>query len=91
MEERKKMLKEIDQKRMSQFRKNLKAFRKEKGWTQHILSTRCDVHRSKISALETNENENLTLPTLFELARGLEIHPKQLIDYKFDFELKKDD
>jgi len=81
----KKDLKEVDRIRMAQFRQNLKDLRKSKGWTQHILSTHCDVHRSKISALEANENENLTLPTLFELARGLNVHPKQLIDYDFDF------
>lgn len=78
---RKKELKEKDKKRLAQFRINLRTFRESKGWTQHVLSTHCDVHRSKISALETNENENLTLPTLFELAKGLGIHPKDLIDY----------
>ncbi len=84
--ESRKELKEKDRNRMAQFRINLKSFRKKKGLTQHDLSTRCDVHRSKISALETNENESLTLPTLFELAKGLGISPKKLIDYSFDFE-----
>ena len=70
---------------MEAFRKNLRRLREERGWKQHDLASRCDVYRSKISALETNPSANLSLTTLFELARGLGVHPKELIDYDFDF------
>jgi DNA-binding Xre family transcriptional regulator len=45
----------------------------------------CDVDSAKIGKLERDENTNLSVTTLFELAKGLEIHPKELIDYDFDF------
>ena len=45
----------------------------------------CDVEYSKISKLETDDESNLNLTTLFELAKGLGVHPKELIDYEFDF------
>lgn len=45
----------------------------------------CDGNHTKISKLETDENTNLNLTTLFELAKGLGVHPKELIDYDFDF------
>ncbi len=78
-------MKDRDKKRMDEFRKNLRKLREDRGWKQHDLASRCDVHRSKISALESNPESNLSLTTLFELAKGLEVHPKELIDYHFDF------
>jgi transcriptional regulator with XRE-family HTH domain len=78
-------MKERDQLRMEAFRINLRRLRVERGWKQHDLASRCDVTRSKISALETNSSENLNLTTLFELAKGLSVHPIELIDYSFDF------
>ena len=43
------------------------------------LSSRCDVDYAKISKLENNK-ANLTLTTLLELAEGLDIHPKELLN-----------
>jgi transcriptional regulator with XRE-family HTH domain len=81
-------MKSRDKKRLQKFRENLLRLRQERGLSQRGLSYLCDVDYSKISKLETDENTNLNLTTLFELARGLEVHPKELIDYEFDF-LKK--
>ena len=78
----------IDKRRIKAFRENLKEFRKKRGFSQRGLSYLCDVDYSKICKLESNENTNLTLTTLFELAKGLGVHPKELIDYEFEF-LKK--
>ncbi len=78
-----------DKKRLLQFRENLKRLRKQQGLSQRGLSYICDVGHAKISRLETDENSNLTLTTLFELAKGLGVHPKELIDYEFDFVMKK--
>lgn len=74
-----------DRARMETFRINLRKFREQRGWKQHDVASRCDVHRSKISELESDGSSNLTLTTLFELARAFEVHPKELIDYDFDF------
>jgi DNA-binding Xre family transcriptional regulator len=78
-------MKSRDKKRLQQFRANLVRLRHERGLSQRGLSYLCDVEPSKISKLEVNEDSNLTLTTLFELAKGLGVHPKELIDYEFDF------
>jgi transcriptional regulator with XRE-family HTH domain len=74
-----------DKKRLQQFRENLARIRKEKGLSQRGLSYLCDVDHTKISKLENDPTTNLNLTTLFELAKGLGVHPKTLIDYEFDF------
>ncbi len=74
-------MKERDKRRMAGFRMKLKEVRLEKQMTQHDLASRCDVTRSKISELESNEAANLTLTTLFELAEGLGVKPKDLLDF----------
>ena len=81
-------MKPKDKRRLQQFRENLVRLRKEKGLSQRGLSYLCDVDYAKIARLESNADSNLNLTTLFELARGLGVHPSELINYDFDF-LKK--
>jgi len=81
-------MKPRDKKRLHKFREKLVQLRKEKGLSQRALALQCDVDFGKISKLESDEDTNLNLTTLFELAKGLGVHPKELIDYEFDF-LKK--
>lgn len=76
-------MKEKDKKRLKKFGAQLKKLRKKKGLSVRELSTRCDVDYGKISKLENNK-ANLTLTTLIELAEGLEVHPKMLLDTDFD-------
>jgi DNA-binding Xre family transcriptional regulator len=76
-------MKEKDTKRLKKFAAQLTKLRKKKGLSQRELSSRCDVDYGKISKLENNK-ANLTLTTLIELAEGLEIHPKDLLDINFD-------
>ena len=76
-------MKEKDQKRIKKFAAHLIKLRKKKGLSQRELSSRCDVDYGKISKLENNK-ANLTLTTLIELAEGLEVHPKDLLDINFD-------
>ena len=78
-------MKPKDKKRLQKFRENLAKIREDKNLSQRALSYLCDVGHAKISRLETDENSNLNLTTLFELAKGLGVHPKDLIDYEFDF------
>tara|TARA_Y100001949_G_C15976022_1_gene326095 strand:- start:698 stop:952 length:255 start_codon:yes stop_codon:yes gene_type:complete len=74
-----------EEERLKPFRKKLRELREEQGLSQRELSSKCDVKHTKISQLEINDKSNLNLTTLFELARGLNVHPKELIDYEFDF------
>lgn len=78
-------MKPRDKKRLQKFRANLVRLRNEQGLSQRGLSYLCDVGHAKISRLEADENSSLNLQTLFELAKGLGVHPKELIDYDFDF------
>ncbi len=74
---------------MQQFRENLLRLRKEKGLSQRGLSYLCDVEYAKIGRLERDADSNLNLTTLFELAKGLGVHPVDLIEYDFDFQKKR--
>lgn len=76
-------MKEKDKKRLKKFAAQLVKLRKKKGLSQRELSSRCDVDYGKISKLENNK-ANLTITTLIELAEGLEVHPKMLLDIDFE-------
>lgn len=77
------LMNERDRKRLKKFASHLTKLRKGKGLSLRELSARCDVDYGKISKLENNK-ANLTLTTLIELAEGLEVHPKTLLDIDFD-------
>ena len=76
---------EKDKLRLKKFRENLIKIRENKGLSQRGLSYICNVDHAKISKLENLDNTNLNLTTLFELAKGLGVHPTELINYDFDF------
>ncbi len=81
-------MKARDKKRLAKFREILIKLRTERKLSQRGLSYLCDVDYAKINRLETNTETNLNITTLFELARGLGVHPKDLIDYDFEFQKK---
>jgi transcriptional regulator with XRE-family HTH domain len=62
------------------FGKHLKELRKAKGLSLLRLSYNCSIDESKISKIEHGRH-NITLATIIELARGLEISPKKLLDF----------
>lgn len=76
-------MKEKDKKRLKKFAEHLTKVREQQGLNKRELSFRCDVDHSKISKIELNK-ANLTITTLFELAEGLGIHPKKLLDFDFE-------
>lgn len=76
-------MKDKDRKRMEKFAAHLSKLRENKGLSQRQLALRCDVDYGKISKIENNK-ANLLLTTLFELAEGLEVHPKKLLDFDID-------
>ena len=76
-------MKDIDRDRLKKIGENLLKMRESKGFSQEELSYRCDVDRAKISKVE-NGQANLYVTTLIELAKGLNVPPKKLLDIDFD-------
>ncbi|MGO2103482.1 MAG: helix-turn-helix domain-containing protein [Psychroflexus halocasei] len=61
--------------------KRIKHLRKEQGLSLRKLAQRCDVDFSDINKIEKGER-NMQMTTLFELAKGLEVHPRDLFDFE---------
>jgi transcriptional regulator with XRE-family HTH domain len=45
------------------------------------LAAKCDLDDSQISKIE-NAKWDVQLSTIFELAKGLEVNPKELLDFE---------
>ncbi len=68
-------------KNLMAFGKKVKYYRtEEKKLSLRELAKRCDVEHSKIAKIEKGLVK-IQLPTVFELAKGLEIHPKLLFEF----------
>lgn len=65
------------------FGKNLQRIRESKKLSLLNVSYNCAIDDSKISKIE-HGRINITLSTVVELAKGLDIHPKKLLDFEFD-------
>lgn len=74
------MINENDKKIIRRFGEHLAKLRNEKTLSQRQLSHRCRVDYSKISAMEMGK-VNVTLITLTELAKGLEVDLAVLLDF----------
>ena len=46
------------------------------------LSQKCDLDYADLNKIEKGKR-NITLTTIAELARGLNVHPKELFDFDF--------
>ncbi len=68
---------------LKSFGKNLKKIREKKGISLRELAASCNVDHSNIGKIEKGEF-NITLLTILELSRGLEIHPKKLLDFEIE-------
>jgi transcriptional regulator with XRE-family HTH domain len=53
------------------------------GFSQDFVATNSNLTKSNISEIE-NGNINLAFTTFLELAKGLGIDPKKLLDYRID-------
>lgn len=62
------------------FGKNLKKLREAKGMSLLDVSYNCTIDESHISKIEQGQF-NITLSTIAELAKGLDIHPSKLMEY----------
>lgn len=62
---------------------NIKKYRESKGFSYRELAQLCDVDHSQISKIEKGQI-SLEVITLCDIANGLGVHPKDLLDIDFD-------
>lgn len=77
------MDKNIGDKFLSELGNKLAAFRKKRNLSYRQLAQLCSVDHSKISKIEKGQ-VNVQMLTILELAKGLDIHPKKLLDFEFE-------
>jgi len=56
----------------------IKALRKEKNWTQEILSERSHLHRTYVAEIETG-SRNPSLRSLIKIANAFRVHVGELL------------
>lgn len=76
---------EKERKRLAKIGDNLRKIRESMEYSQEDLAALCTVDRGKISKIE-NATANHYITTLIEIAYGLNIHPKKLLDVNFEFD-----
>ncbi|AXP82026.1 helix-turn-helix protein [Mariniflexile rhizosphaerae] len=67
---------------IEKFGENVLKRRSELKLSYRQLAQKCDVDFSAISKIEKGQ-KSLEFQTIIELAKGLEIHPKELFDFNF--------
>ncbi|SFT05136.1 helix-turn-helix domain-containing protein [Mucilaginibacter polytrichastri] len=63
------------------FGEKLRQLREDKKLSLRALAAKCDLDDSQISKIE-NAKWDIQLSTIFELAKGLEVDAKELLDFK---------
>jgi transcriptional regulator with XRE-family HTH domain len=71
---------ERDNSYLKRFGLHLKKMRVAKDLSYRKMALRCRIDHSDIKRYELGET-NITLLTLLELAKGLEVEPKDLLDF----------
>jgi len=66
-----------------QFGEHLKEMRQARDMSLRDLEDQCGLDNSYISKIEQGM-VNITLITIKDLAKGLGVHPKELLDYDFE-------
>lgn len=65
---------------IQKFAENVARIRANKGLSLRQVAERCKLDHSKVSRIESAQ-VNVTLLTIIELAEGLGVQPKQLLDF----------
>lgn len=65
------------------FGKRVEMFRKMQDLSYRELAQKCDVDHSNISKIEKGEVD-IRISTVQELAKGLNVHPQELFDFKLE-------
>jgi transcriptional regulator with XRE-family HTH domain len=76
-------MRDKDKKRLKKFGIHLRKLREQKGLSMREIASRCDIDYARISKIENNK-ANPSLSFLLELAEGLGVHPKELLNIDFD-------
>ncbi len=63
------------------FGRKVEVFRKKLNLSYRQLAQKCDVDHSNISKIEKGEVD-IRISTIQELAKGLDVHPHELFDFK---------
>jgi transcriptional regulator with XRE-family HTH domain len=74
--------KELEQAK-ERFGENLKKIRESKKLSLLQMSYNCSLDESNISKIEHGKF-NITLSTIIELAKGLDVPPKRLLDFEIN-------
>ena len=64
---------------------NLRKTREAKGLSLRELSALCTIDHSDIGKMERGET-NITILTLIEISKALEVHPKKILEFDIDFD-----
>jgi transcriptional regulator with XRE-family HTH domain len=75
------MVSDLDRGILMQFGIRLKSLRQSKNLTLRKMALLCNVEYADIQRYETGK-QNITLLSLAELAKALEVEPKDLLDFK---------
>jgi len=67
------------------FGMQLEKLRSTKDLSLRTLAQRCDIDHSDIGKIEKGKID-IQIGTVMELAKGLNVHPKELFDFTFDLE-----
>lgn len=73
-----------DQEKLIELGAYFKNIREKLNLSQDELAARCDLNKDKISKIE-NGKKDFYFTSFLELARGLGVHPKKMLDKNFDF------
>lgn len=71
---------------LQKFGEKLSEIRKSKKLSYRDLDKNCGLDYSYISKIEKGD-VNVTLETILELLKGLNIQPKELFDFEFDLDV----
>lgn len=70
---------------LHRFGKRLEHFRTKQNLSFRQLAQNCNLDHSDIRKIEKGER-NIQLSTILELAKGLDIHPKELFDFEMNID-----
>ena len=74
------MISDLEKTLLKNFGQHIALIRKSKGLSYRKLALRCDIDYSDLRKYEKGE-KNMTFLTMVELAKGLEVHLKELMDF----------
>lgn len=71
--------------KLIQFGAHVRSLRNELNLSQDDVAARSNLTKSNLSEIERG-NRNLAFTTLLEIAKGLGVQPKELLDFKIDLD-----